>query len=76
MNNESQLTKNKMDLSNQKVTNHPASSEYNNKHNSLVFHKIWKKYNEIQLTKNKMILNNQKMKKSSTLTRKKGISHK
>ena len=68
--------KNKMDLSNRKVTNHPPSSEYNNKHNSLVFHKIWKKYNEIQLTKNKMILNNQKMKKSSTLTRKKGISHK
>ena len=25
----------------------------NNKHNIVVFFKIWKKYNEIQLTKNK-----------------------
>ena len=37
-------------------------SKYNNnKHNIVVFHKIWKKYNEIQLTKNKMDLNNGKM---------------
>ena len=33
----------------------------NNKHNLLVFYKIWKKYYEIQLTKIKMDLNNLKM---------------
>ena len=32
-----------------------------NKHNLLVFNKIWKKHNEIQLTKNKIDLNIQKM---------------
>ena len=41
-----------------------SESKYNNnKHNLLVFDKIWKKYNEIQLTKNKMDLNNRKIKK-------------
>ena len=34
-------------------------SKYNNnKHNIVVFYKIWIEYNEIQLTKNKMDLNN------------------
>ena len=37
------------------------SNYSNNKHNIVVFYKIWKKYNEIQLTKNKIALNNQKM---------------
>ena len=32
-----------------------------NKHNMVIFYKIWKKYDEIQLTKNKMDLNNRKM---------------
>ena len=36
--------------------------KYNiNKHNVVLFHKIWKKYNAIQLTKNKMDLNNRKI---------------
>ena len=34
----------------------------NNKHNMLVLHKRWKKYDEFQLTKNKMDLNNRKSK--------------
>ena len=36
--------------------------KYNmNKHNIVLFYKIWKMYDEIQLTKNKMDLNNRKM---------------
>ena len=62
--NEIQLAKNKMDLNNRKMTNHPPSTgikyNNNNKHNMLVLYKRWKKHNEIQLTKNKMDLNNRK----------------
>ena len=36
----------------------------NNKHNIMVFYKIWKKYDEIQWTKNKMDLNNRNEKSS------------
>ena len=40
-----------------------ARSKYNiNKHNMVLFEKIWKKSDEIQVTKNKMGLNNRKMK--------------
>ena len=49
--NEIQLTKNKMDLNIQKMTNHPPSpvQKYNNnKHNIVVFYKTFKKYTEIQ----------------------------
>ena len=39
-----------------------TKSKYNiNKHNMVVFYKIWKKQDEIQLPTNKMDLNNQKM---------------
>ena len=38
-----------------------VSKYNNNKQNTVVFYKIWKKYNEIQLTKNKMDLNNRKI---------------
>ena len=46
--NEIQLTKNKMDLNIQKITNHPPSPRWGdniNKHNMVAFYKTWKKCN-------------------------------
>ena len=42
----------------------------NNKHNIVVYHKIWKKYKEIQLTKKQTVLGHSKNEKLSTLHRK------
>ena len=61
--NEIQLTKNKVDLNIQKMTNHPLSPvpKYNNNKQNMIFYDKWKKYNEIQLTKRKIDLNIQQM---------------
>ena len=56
-----QLTKNKMDLDNPKIANHPLFPD-NNKQKMVIFYNRRKKYNEIYLQKNKIDLNNRKMK--------------